>query len=81
LQLLKEIIMNYLLLVKTAIAAIKTVEALMPESTGKDKADAALAMVEGVLGDITAQTPALLTMFTSVVNLLRSVGLFKAKAA
>ena len=72
---------NYIQLVRTAIAAIKTVEALMPDSSGKEKADAALAMIEGVLGDVTAQVPALLAMFTSVVTLLRSIGVFKAKAA
>ena len=71
--------MNYIQLVRTAIAAIKTVEALMPDSPGKDKADAALAMIEGVLGDVTAQVPALLVMFTSVVTLLRSIGVFKTK--
>lgn len=71
--------MNYILIVKTAIAAVKSVEELMPDSTGKEKADAALAFIESVLGDITNITPALLTMFTTLVNLLRAIGVFKTK--
>ena len=73
--------MNYIQLIRTALAAIKSVEALMPDSTGKEKADAALAMIEEIIGDISAHVPALLALFTQVVSLLRTLGVFKAKAA
>jgi hypothetical protein len=72
--------MNYLLLIKTFIAAVKSVEALMPESKGKEKFDAAIAMVEDVIGNVQPLIPALLLVATTVVNGLRSVGVFKAKA-
>lgn len=73
--------MNYLVLIRTAIAAVKAVEELMPDSAGKDKAAAAIELISGVLGDVTAQVPALMSMFTVIVNLLRSIGLFKVRAA
>lgn len=73
--------MNYLILIKTMLAAIKTVESLMPDSKGKEKFDAAIAIVSEVVGAVDAQLPALETLATTVVNGLRAVGAFKAKAA
>ncbi len=71
--------MNYALLITTAINAVKTVEQLMPDSTGKEKADAAIALVEGILGEVQAILPGLLSLFTTVVNGLRAAGVFKVK--
>ena len=73
--------MNYLILIQTMIAAIHTVEALMPDSPGKDKFNAALAIVEGIIGDVKAQQPALEKLATTVVNALRLLGVFKVKTA
>lgn len=72
--------MNYVLLIKTFISAVKSVEALMPESKGKEKFDAAIAMVEEVFGTLESMIPALLLVATTVVNGLRAAGVFKAKA-
>ena len=68
--------MNYRLSITTLIAAIKTVEALMPASSGKEKFDAAIAMVEGVLGELDGMLPALQAVATTVVSGLRAAGVF-----
>ncbi len=73
--------MNYLLIIQTLIASIHAVEQLMPESTGKAKFDAAVTMVEAVVGDVQPMIPALTGVATLVVNGLRSIGKFKAPAA
>lgn len=73
--------MQYLILIKTFIAAIKTVEQLMPDSKGKEKFDAALAIVSEIVSVADAQIPALQAVATLVVNGLRAAGVFKAKAA
>jgi hypothetical protein len=70
--------MNYLLLIQTMISSIHAVEQLMPESTGKQKFDAAVTLVEAVVGDVQPMIPALMTVATTVVNGLRSAGVFKA---
>jgi len=72
--------MNYLILIRTLIVAIKTVESLMPDSPGKEKFDAAIAIVEGVVGSVTDKLPVLQSLATDVVNALRLAGVFKAKA-
>jgi hypothetical protein len=72
--------MNYILLVKTFISAVKSVETLMPDSKGKEKFDAAIALVEGIIGDVQPMLPALEGVATLVVNGLRASGVFKAKA-
>ena len=73
--------MNYVLLIKTALAAIKTVESLMPDSSGKDKFDAMVAIVEEVLGDVSTLLPGLQKLATTAVTALRAAGVFKPKAA
>lgn len=73
--------MNYILLIKTFIAAVKTVEALMPDSKGKEKFDAAIAIVEEVVGSVQTALPALVLLATNVVSGLRESGAFKKKAA
>jgi uncharacterized protein YybS (DUF2232 family) len=72
--------MNYLLLIQTMISSIHAVEQLMPESTGKQKFDAAVTMVEAVVGDVQPMIPALMTVATTIVNGLRATGVFKAKS-
>jgi hypothetical protein len=71
--------MNYLLLIQTMISSIHAVEQLMPESTGKQKFDVAVTMVEAIVGDVQPMIPALMTVATTVVNGLRSAGVFKTK--
>ena len=73
--------MNYKLLIATLIAAIKSVEALMPDSPGKEKFDAAIAMVEGVVGELTELLPALQLVATTVVSGLRAAGVFAPRKA
>jgi predicted butyrate kinase (DUF1464 family) len=75
----KGITVNYVLLIKTFIAAVKSIETLMPDSKGKEKFDAAIALVEGVIGDVQPMLPALEAVATMVVNGLRASGVFKAK--
>ena len=72
--------MNYILTIKTLISAIKAVEALMPASKGKEKFDAALALVEAVVGDVTPIIPALQAIAALVVTGLRATGIFAQKA-
>lgn len=71
--------MNYLLLIKTAAEAAKTIEALMPESKGKEKREASIAMVEAVVGSVEGMLPALVLLFTTLVNGFRDAGVFKKK--
>jgi hypothetical protein len=73
--------MNYLLLIQTLIAAIKSVEQLMPASSGKEKFDAAVALVEAVVGEVSPMLPVLASLATMLVNGFRASGLFAAKTA
>lgn len=73
--------MNYLLLIQTLIASIHAVEDLMPDSTGKEKFDAAIKLVEAVVGEVQPMIPALTAVATLVVNGLRATGKFKKPAA
>ena len=68
--------MNYLILIKTLIQAIKAVESLMPTSTGKDKFDACIAIVEEVVGDVSPLLASLEIIATNVVTMLRKAGIF-----
>ena len=72
--------MNYLLLLKTLVAAVKEIESLMPQSAGKDKFDAAIALVEGVVGDVQALLPQLTPIVSLVVAGLNAAGIFKKSA-
>lgn len=73
--------MNYLALISALISAIKSVEMLMPASTGKDKFDAVIATVEGIFGDVTAQLPALTAMVTGIVAAFNAIKQFTHKSA
>ena len=68
--------MPYLTILKTLLAAIKTVEALMPDSPGKDKFDACLTIVSAVAGDVSGILPQITTIVGDVVAGLHAVGLF-----
>ena len=70
--------MNYILVIKTLTASIKAVESLMPESSGKDKFDAAIAMVEAVTGSVQGALTALHAVATIIVTGLRATGVFKS---
>ena len=73
--------MNYFLMIRTFLSAVKTVEALMPASPGKEKFDAALAIVEGVIGNVESYAPALKMLATLAVTTYRATGSFAAKPA
>lgn len=68
--------MNYLLLLQTLTGAIKAVEALMPASAGKDKFDAAIMLVESVVGSVAPMLPQLQAIAALVVTGLHAVGAF-----
>jgi hypothetical protein len=70
----------YLTILKTLLATIKTVEALMPDSPGKDKFDACISIVSAVAGDVTGILPQLTTIVGDVVDGLHAVGLFTHSA-
>ncbi len=70
--------MNYILMIQTFLAAIKTVEMLMPpETKGKEKFDAAIAVTEGVVGSVQSMLPALQFLATTAVGAYRALGTFK----
>ena len=71
---------RYLLLITTVIHAIKAVEQLMPASAGKDKLDAALAIVEAIVGDITKEAPALVSVIATLVAGMRTTGVIATPA-
>ena len=73
--------MNYLLMLRTLISAIKTVEALMPDSPGKEKFDAVLVVVQELVGPVESVTPQLQAIATLLVNGWRATGVFTKKAA
>ena len=66
--------MNYLLMIKTFLAAVKTIEALMPASPGKEKFDVVMAITEDVVGSVASFAPALTMLATNAVNTYRAVG-------
>ena len=73
--------MNYLLTIQTLVAAVKAVEQLMPDSKGKEKFDAAIAIVEEVVGTVQPLLPALMAIATLLVNGFRKTGAFATKTA
>ena len=66
---------------KLALSLIKTVEQTMPDSAGKEKFDLVVSMLSELVDTASLNIPALVTFATGVVNFLRAVGIFKAKAA
>jgi len=71
--------MNYVLLIQTIINAVKSIEELMPESKGKEKLDAAVALVEGVFGSLAGNYAAISKVIATVVSALNAIGIFKKK--
>lgn len=72
--------MNYFLLIKTFLSAVKTVEQLMPASKGKEKFDAAMAIVEDVIGNVESYAPVLKVLATLAVTTFRATGIFASKS-
>jgi len=71
--------MNYIALIQAIISAIKTIEQLMPDSPGKEKADAVIALITEIFGDVTPQLPAITATITNVVTTFKAIGLFQSK--
>lgn len=70
--------MNYILMIQTFIAAIKTVEMLLPpETKGKDKFSAAIVATEEIVGSVQSFLPALQFLATTAVGAYRALGTFK----
>lgn len=81
----KELQMNYPVLLSTLISSIKQIEILMPAATGKEKFEAVLILVEGVVSEVgeirvAATLPAITSIINSLVEELHKVGLFIKKA-
>ena len=77
----KELQMSYLVLLSTLISSIKQVELLMPASTGKDKFDATIIIVEGVVGEVQSILPAIAPIVENLVAAFNKTGLFVKKPA
>lgn len=71
--------MDYVRLVPTIINSVKAIEALMPQSSGKDKLDAAIKMIEEVYGVVSENLPQIIAFITTLVSLFNSIGIFKKK--
>lgn len=72
--------MNYIALVSTLISTIKAVEALLPNSTGKEKLDLVVATVEGIFGEVTSILPQLTSLIAVIVTGFNKLGVFTKKA-
>ncbi len=73
--------MNYILMIQTAIAAIRAVEALMPSSQGKEKFDAVIAIIEGVFGGVQSILPQVTPIINLLVAAFNASGVFKKSGA
>lgn len=73
--------MNIIKLIPTIIATVKAIEELMPEGKGADKLAAAIATIEGVVGLVQEQLPALTKLIAAIVTGLNALGIFKKKSA
>lgn len=72
--------MQYIILIQTIIAAVKAIETLMPESTGREKLQAAIATTEGIMGSLATSLPAIEAFVAVVVAGLNASGAFRKKA-
>lgn len=72
--------MNYLTLISTLISAVKTIEALMPNSPGKEKREAVIAMIEGIFGSVSAALPQITELIKHIVDAFNALGVFKKSA-
>ena len=78
---LKEIQMNYIMLIPTIIDLIKSVEILLPASSGKDKLDAVLTAITALTGEAVNLAPKLTPLISTIVTALNLLGVFSKKAA
>jgi hypothetical protein len=73
--------MNFILLISTIISAVKSIELLMPASTGKEKLDAVITTVEGIMGTVSPILPAVQALVATIVTGFNALGIFTKKAA
>lgn len=73
--------MNPVTLIKSVVQAIKTIEAVFPDSTGKEKLDAALALITSAGETVAAMLPSITALITTIVSIYNLVGTFTKKAA
>ena len=72
--------MNYLQLIPMLIEIIKAIELAMPQSPGKDKFEAVILAVEGVVGSVQTALPQITPVINALVKSFAIVGLFTKKA-
>jgi len=72
--------MNYLVLIPTIIELIKSIEILLPQSSGKDKLAAVIAAVANIAGEASDIAPKLTPLISAIVAGLNILGIFKKKA-
>ena len=69
--------MNMILLMSTLISTIKTIETLMPNSPGKDKREAVVALIEGIFGSVSSGMPQIIDLIKHIVDAFNALGIFK----
>ena len=73
--------MNYITLIPTIIDLIKSVEILLPASSGKEKLDAVLTAITTLVGEVTDLAPKLTPLISAIVKGLNVLGIFSRKPA
>ena len=71
---------NIVTLIKSVYSAVKAIEAAFPASSGKEKFDAAIAMIEGAAGQAVSAWPGVEQIITAAVGLLNLLNVFKHKS-
>lgn len=69
--------MNVFAIIKIVVGAVQAVEQLLPQSKGKEKLDAAIAVVTEVVGDVVPILPALEKLIETIVKGFNALGIFK----
>lgn len=64
-------------LITAVIDAVKLIENMMPDSAGKDKLDAVLALVEKLFGPVTDLLPKVAGIVSLTVSTFNTLGIFK----
>jgi len=73
--------MNVITLLQAVFEIVKLIEAALPDSDGKSKFDAAIALIEQQAGDfVKDKLPLVTTFINGAVKLLNIIGTFKKKA-
>lgn len=71
--------MNYLALIPTIIDLIKSIEILLPASSGKEKLDAVLSAISILTGQAADAAPKLIPIINTIVTALNVLGVFSKK--